>query len=269
MIQVTNKRKKQCPFLQQRSLVTSLDNPGIRKKASALQVRQRSSRRLPLAVMILSLIMILSATATSFADTENASSSDASSETGNPVVTVDIPLKYVIKNERALTGDVTCKFTLKAATESTPMPDGKTGGEKTITMTKSGNTHFGEINYTVPDVYAYTVVRSSTSSVKGLQKDNAEYNVLVCALNNGEGSIIIKKTNEEGKSDLVYADTFKKKTVSSVGTGDLKNPLFILSAAMFFLFAMMLLFFIFGVARPYEERMKRLENEIHEAASRQ
>lgn len=242
-------------------------------QSNLLPVRRNGHSKLMFFIFVALLLFIacLEASTSVFAEEYNpvVSSDSHSNASYNQPVTVDIPLEYVISNEAKMKKNVKCTFTLKAASEETPMPDGKYGGQKEVVMTKSGKTHFGKIKYTTPDVYAYTVVRKNITTVDGLKEDNAEFNVFVCALNNGEGSIIIKRAGDNGKSELIYADTFKsksqnqKKSIIGVMTGDsTKSLLFI--CALFSIFLVFLwITFMLLIVKPYNKRMVALEEELH------
>lgn len=69
--------------------------------------------------------------------------------------TVNIPVYKVI------TGDTPAKaetFTFRlTAAGNTPMPSGSVNGVKTMTISGAGNTTFGEITYTEPGNYRYTI----------------------------------------------------------------------------------------------------------------
>lgn len=168
---------------------------------------------------------------------------------GNIPVTVDIPLQYVINNQDDMQKagkNVTVTFTLTAADETTPMPGAKMGGSKSITLTSAGKTSFGPITYERPDVYEYTVVRTTDKEVNGLKIDKTEFKVSVCALSDGNGSIIIKRVGGDGKAELVYADTFKS---DSVRTGDETSMVHYINIIFV---AMLLLMFVWNA----EERRK-------------
>ena len=137
----------------------------------------------------------------------------------NVPVKTDISVTYIVNgNAESADGDV---FTLTADDPGTPMPGGKVGGSKSITVSKEGTYSFGEISYDRPDVYWYTVTRDVTEK-KGVKKDDSVYRAKVIALNDGQGYVLVYKKGREEKQELVYTDQ------TAPETGD-ENSLFIYS----------------------------------------
>lgn len=162
-------------------------------------------------------------------------------------VTVDIPLKYTIKNGTGRS--ISTSFTLEAKDENTPMPADATGLTKTIVMKKPGKACFGKISYTVPDVYKYTITRK-VNKIKDLKEDASKFEVEVCVLSDETAHLIVKKTGEKGKSELIYNDIYEPK--KSANTGDFQNIYLYLGI---FLIAFVSLFCI------AKKRHNRWENE--------
>lgn len=146
-------------------------------------------------------------------------------------VIIDIPVKYIASGGDHSAGS--CEYRLKPVTAGAPMPEGTVNGIKTITMEKTGTTSFGRIKFTRPDVYEYTVTRTSIhkdeakgnktgknkseryiSGISKSEEDQAIYHVKAIALNSGAGSLIITKEGEKGKTEILFADTVSAKTDS-------------------------------------------------------
>ncbi len=138
----------------------------------------------------------------------------------NVPVKTDISVTYIVNgNAESAGGDV---FTLTADEPGTPMPGGKAGGSKSITIGKEGTYSFGEICYDRPDVYWYTITRDATEK-KGVKKDDSVYRAKVIALNDGHGYVLVYKKGNKEKEELVYTD----QTAPETGDG---NRLLIYSA---------------------------------------
>lgn len=190
------------------------------------QLKRNSKGMHKLLLLLVALTMVLSSSTMCFAMNS---------------VTVDIPLKYVIKNASKNNKSVTTSFTLEALEDGIPMPAGSVGNTKTITMKGSGITKFGNIVYTVPDVYKYKITRkTSNGNTKYLKEDKTAFNVDVCVLSDETAHLIIKKVGEDGKSELVFEDSFNNQTK----TGDSQNLLVYINV---FLSALVALIFLLAI----------------------
>lgn len=140
----------------------------------------------------------------------------------NIPVTVDIPVRYIAANpEDAGSGEDTgstadtagAAGTADAAdsdaggggtrilrltpdTPGAPMPAGTVNGVKELQLQEAGETSFGEITYSRPDIYDYTIDDSGGST----------YHVRVIAMNDGQGSMIITREGLDGKTELVFQE---------------------------------------------------------------
>lgn len=175
---------------------------------------------------------------------------------GNEIVTVNIPLKYVIKNAGKDSGKVKTTFTLEAKDDYTPMPEGANGRTKSVTMKGSGLTSFGDITYDVPDVYQYTVTKTTENvkNLKDFKEDRAKFTVDVCVLSDGTAHMIIKKVGEDGKSELIYDDSFERNAAK---TGDEQN----LFGYMSIFFAAMAALIVMLAIKERRDRNRRWQNE--------
>lgn len=173
------------------------------------QVKKARTRLYSFMLLLLVIMMIAVTATTSFA-------------TSNEIVTVNIPLKYVIKNAEKDISKVKTTFTLEAKDDYTPMPQGAEGRTKSVTMKGSGLISFGDITYDVPDVYQYTVTKTTENvkNLKDFKEDHAKFTVDVCVLSDGTAHMIIKKVGVDGKSELVYDDSFERNAIK---TGDEQN----------------------------------------------
>ena len=102
------------------------------------------------------------------------------------------------------------------------MPAGCAAREMTVTIRGEGTADFGEIRYTRPDLYHYTVRRSGGGS-GALAADRSVYHVTVAVLRDGTASLMVQKDGEDAKSDqIVYRDRYG--TGVRPETGDPAGP---------------------------------------------
>lgn len=83
-------------------------------------------------------------------------------------------------------------FDLMADNANYPMPEGSTGRNKTVQVTKDARTgNFGSVTYTHPGTYTYTVVetRPQGAAVPGVTYSRASYSVTVVVTDNGDGTL--------------------------------------------------------------------------------
>ena len=92
--------------------------------------------------------------------------------------------------------------------ENVPMPDGRTGGVATVDLTKDNheNVAFGNITYTRPGTYNYTLTEVQEDTLAGVNYSRAEYNVVVTATDNGHGTMTVTSEIHQVKTD--DGDTF-------------------------------------------------------------
>lgn len=149
-----------------------------------------------------------------------------------PVVT-DIKVTYIVDgNVKTAGGD---RFTLTADDPQSPMPEGSTGGEKTITIRDEGSFSFGDICYERPDIYWYTITRD-VAEKKGVIKDDTVYRAKVIALNDGHGYVLVYKDGSDKKHELIYTDRVAPET-GDMNTLAFTAAMFALAAAAFVLTA--------------------------------
>ncbi len=81
-----------------------------------------------------------------------------------------------------------------------PMPEGSVGSKKTVTVTGAGTVEVGEITFTDPGKYVYTIYETN-DKIKGWTYDNAKY------------TITINVTGKDGK--LTYTSSIRKNETSA------------------------------------------------------
>jgi hypothetical protein len=151
----------------------------------------------------------------------------------NVPVTIDIRVTYIVNGNAGTAGGD--RFSLTADEPGTPMPDGKTGGTKTITIRDEGSYSFGDILYERPDVYWYTITRETTDK-KGVVKDEPVYKAKVIALNDGHGYVLVYEEGSDEKTELIYTDRVAPET----GDRSMTAMYFIMSLAAASAFAALL-----------------------------
>lgn len=77
--------------------------------------------------------------------------------------------------------------------DNVPMPDGRTGGAATVDLTKDAheNVAFGEITYSRPGTYIYTLTEVEEHKLAGVEYSQAEYEVVVTAEDNHDGTMTV------------------------------------------------------------------------------
>lgn len=114
-----------------------------------------------------------------------------------PITSVDPPIQKKITGDRP---DRMAEFTfvMTAQNENAPMPAGSSNGVKTVTMQGAGSTEFGEIIFTEPGVYRYTIGEKDTGTA-GYTYDTEVYTLAYeVTQENGELSIQRTMTDHNG-----------------------------------------------------------------------
>ena len=125
-------------------------------------------------------------------------------------VTFTIINKYIVSLitedppvAKKITGDTppsssTFTFVLTAANADSPMPEGSTGMTKEIKITGSGSSEFGEITFTEPGVYTYTISEKNTG-IKGYTYDTTVYTIQY-TVTEQDGKLVSQRriTNKSG-----------------------------------------------------------------------
>lgn len=114
-----------------------------------------------------------------------------------PITSVDPPIQKKITGDRpAEAAEFT--FIMTAKNENTPMPEGSHDGVKTVTLKGAGSTEFGEIVFTEPGTYSYTIGEKDMGTA-GYTYDTEVYTVTYeVTQENGELSIHRTMTDHTG-----------------------------------------------------------------------
>ena len=131
-----------------------------------------------------------------------------------------------IEIEKVIDGSPTTKsefkFTLEPAKTTNPMPAGSTNAKKTITITGAGKNKFGEISFTEPGEYVYTVSEVK-GDVSGYTYDSTVYTVTFTVKDEGgELQVNAKVRNKKGKD--VESIVFTNKYSTGGGGGGENLP---------------------------------------------
>lgn len=117
------------------------------------------------------------------------------------------------------------------AADNVPMPNGRLGGIASIELTKDAheNVAFGDIAYTRPGTYNYALTEVAENMLEGVTYSAAQYNVVVTAVDNGDGTMgvtsAIQKVNDDDGTALAPAQdvdvaTFANTYAASPATLD-------------------------------------------------
>jgi len=144
---------------------------------------------------------------------------------------VTISGSHKIENKLSLhSGRHTFVLTAK---NNAPMPEGSENGVKRVTINSNEDFSFGDINYTEPGTYEYTVSRDIAKTANLIQDDSV-YKCKVAVFSDGTTVVVFEQDGVEGKPDKIeYTDTYKetpqkepskkniiKRITKSVQTGD-------------------------------------------------
>lgn len=132
-----------------------------------------------------------------------------------------------IEIEKKISGSPTTKsefkFTLKAAKTTYPMPKDSKNGSKTISITGAGKSKFGEIQFSAPGDYVYTVSEEK-GSVSGYTYDSTVYTITFTVIEeDGDLKVNAKAKNSQGKAveALVFTNKYSTGGGGGGGGGDL------------------------------------------------
>lgn len=120
--------------------------------------------------------------------------------------TASIPVRV------SLTGEIDTEFVVQISSEEgDPLPE-----EDVLKIRGSGNATFGDITYTAPGNYHYTVVQQG-GNIPYLTYDDTVYRVTVRVTNNEEGGLTpeiwaIKGEQTEKTSELVFVNIYNPAT---------------------------------------------------------
>ena len=149
------------------------------------------------------------------------------------MVAVDVPVRKVLEgNPKAAS---TFTFRMKALEKETPMPEGSKDGIKTATITGSGLSGFGNIEFKLPGSYRYEITEIN-DKVKNYQYDTSVYTLTV-NVEDVNGKLLAKTGIEKaGKTEkeLVFTNRYKetKTFLSRPKTGDSSHILLYIGAIL-------------------------------------
>ena len=154
-------------------------------------------------------------------------------------ITFTVTNKYVVPVstegdppvQKRITGDVpanadTFTFCLTAQDPAFPMPEGSSGSVKTMSVQGAGSVEFGNITFSAPGVYAYTISEKNTG-VEGYTYDNTVFTVTyVVTLE--ENELKVQRTIADASSDdvaeVVFTNNYKTPEPTLPQTGVLWWP---------------------------------------------
>ena len=104
--------------------------------------------------------------------------------------------------------DATFSFTLTPENAAYPMPEGSENGVKTTSITGSGSSEFGEISFTAPGTYTYTVAEVQ-GNAGGYTYDTNTHSIKYTVTDNGDGTLSVVRSIDgvEGAADSAVSFT--------------------------------------------------------------
>jgi len=133
---------------------------------------------------------------------------------GAKPATADSPVTKVVKGDVPTGKMPTFEFTIAPEDASYPMPKDADGNDvNTVTIPGAGSAEFGEISFTKPGTYAYTVTETKGGGA-GWTNDNSAYKITYEVADNGEGALSVTRTITKG-DQAVESDTFTNTYASS------------------------------------------------------
>lgn len=128
-------------------------------------------------------------------------------------ILVDPPvIKKVIVGEDAPSAEFSFVF---KGLDGAPMPSGSEGGIKKLKITGAGEIEAGQIKFTKPGVYVYTVTEL-TGGAEGWTYDKAAYTITFNVSESG-GKLTTERTiqkDNEAADEIVFTNTFDKSKLS-------------------------------------------------------
>lgn len=151
-----------------------------------------------------------------------------------PIIGTNPPIQKRITGDKPSTNS-TFTFVLSAKDVFCPMPAGSSGTNKEITITGAGSKEFGEISFTKPGTYVYTISEKN-GGVEGYTYDSTVYTVTYeVTEKNGELSVAKKITDNKGNNvtSIEFTNNYKTPGNKLPQTGILWWPVpFLLCAGL-------------------------------------
>ena len=132
-------------------------------------------------------------------------------------VTYDPPVKKVLTGDTP-PKDETFEFVMEAVTEGAPMPEGTDeDGTKTVSVTGEGETEFGDMTYTAPGTYEYTIYEVAGKAAR-YTYDTSTYTLTVDVTVEGTELVLtttyVKNVEEEEPElaeEAVFVNRYEKE----------------------------------------------------------
>ena len=137
--------------------------------------------------------------------TVSGTGSIANAYSVTPVVS-DPPVTKVVEGNPSK--DATFSFTLTPDNPAYPMPTGTENGVKTTSITGSSSSEFGEISFTAPGTYTYTVAEVQ-GNAGGYTYDTNTHSIKYTVTDNGDGTLSVVRSIDgvEGAADSAVSFT--------------------------------------------------------------
>lgn len=129
----------------------------------------------------------------------------------------DIPIKKKVEGNPSEKAKFT--FVLKAKDPSYPMPEGSANGVKEITITGSGDTNFGKINFTKPGEYVYTI-HEINEGLSGYTYDKTVYTITFHVTEDEDGlhtEASIVNSKGEPVKEIVFTNKYSEGRLPQTG----------------------------------------------------
>ena len=142
-----------------------------------------------------------------------------------PITGVDPPVQKRILGDKP-ENPSTFTFVLTAKDESYPMPAGSNGSSKEITIQGAGSEEFGEIVFTQPGKYVYTVSEKN-NGVSGYTYDKTVYTITY-TVEQKNGELSVSRTISNGTSEVSvveFTNNYKTPGNKLPQTGQLWWPI--------------------------------------------
>ena len=125
-----------------------------------------------------------------------------------PLTVADPPVSKVVEGDPAVMP--TFEFTMTGA-EGAPMPEGSANGAKTVALQGAGSVEFGDITFTKPGTYTYTVAETK-GGADGWTNDTQTYTVVYTVTDNGDGTMSAAMTvNGAADGKAIFTNSYAAK----------------------------------------------------------
>lgn len=122
-----------------------------------------------------------------------------------PIIGTDLPIQKSVTGDKPSTNCVFV-FTFSGKDVNCPMPSGSTGTVKEVVITGAGSQKIGEITFSKPGTYVYTVSEKN-GGVEGYTYDSTVYTVTF-EVTEKNGELSVTKTIKDNKGNTATAIVF-------------------------------------------------------------